>query len=106
MKEKEEIYFICKYDPPTIKSKFMFFKNFKYLCVIQYIFKLLDFIIYSLKLINIYHELYAFIKKCQICNKDLKKFIDLNKQPLCDDLLKKPKKNIFYKLKVKFVKIV
>ena len=44
---------------------------------------------------------YILIKKCQICNKDLKKFINLNKQPLCDDLLKKPNKNIFYKLKVK-----
>jgi len=44
---------------------------------------------------------YILIKKCQICNKDLKKFINLNKQPLCDDLLKKPNKNIFYQLKVK-----
>ncbi len=45
---------------------------------------------------------YIIIEKCQICNHRLKNFIDLGKQPLCDDLLSIPKKNIFYKLEVKF----
>lgn len=44
---------------------------------------------------------YIIINNCQICNKRLKKFINLGKQPLCDDLLKNAKKNIFYKLEVK-----
>ena len=45
---------------------------------------------------------YIIIEKCQICNHRLNNFIDLGKQPLCDDLLSIPKKNIFYKLEVKF----
>ena len=45
---------------------------------------------------------YIIIEKCQICNQRLKKFINLGNQPLCDDLQKKPKGNIFYKLKVSF----
>ena len=44
---------------------------------------------------------YIIIKKCQICNNKLENFINLNNQPLCDDLLKKPNKNVFYKLQVK-----
>jgi 2-polyprenyl-3-methyl-5-hydroxy-6-metoxy-1,4-benzoquinol methylase len=45
---------------------------------------------------------YKVIKNCQICKSKLSKFIDLNEQPLCDDLRNKPNKNIFYKLKVNY----
>ena len=45
---------------------------------------------------------YKIIKKCQICKSKLSKFIDLKKQPLCDDLKNKPNKNIFYKLQVNY----
>jgi len=45
---------------------------------------------------------YKIIKNCQICKNKLYKFIDLKKQPLCDDLKNKPNKNIFYKLQVDY----
>lgn len=44
---------------------------------------------------------YIIINKCQICNSNLKNFLNLEKQPLCDDLRKKPKRSKFYKLEVK-----
>ncbi len=47
---------------------------------------------------------YRIIKKCQICNSKLFNFLDLGKQPLCDDLKTKPNKNKFYKLQVKICK--
>ena len=34
---------------------------------------------------------YIIINKCQICNSNLKNFLNLEKQPLCDDLRKNPK---------------
>ena len=37
---------------------------------------------------------YKIIKKCQICEKKLFDFLNLGKQPLCDDLSKKPNNNI------------
>lgn len=46
--------------------------------------------------------MYKKVIKCQICNNTLVKFLDLGKQPLCDDLKKKPNKNKFYKLQVTF----
>ena len=45
---------------------------------------------------------YKIIKNCQICKNTLSKFIDLKKQPLCDDLKDKPNKNFFYKLQVNY----
>ena len=45
---------------------------------------------------------YKIIQKCQICKNKLTKFIDLERQPLCDDLKKRPNKNIFYRLKVNY----
>ena len=47
---------------------------------------------------------YKIIKKCQICEKKLFDFLNLGNQPLCDDLLKKPNNNQFYKLKVSYCK--
>ena len=47
---------------------------------------------------------YKIIKKCQICEKKLFNFLNLGNQPLCDDLLKKPNNNQFYKLKVSYCK--
>ena len=41
---------------------------------------------------------YKIIKKCQICEKKLFDFLNLGKQPLCDDLTKKPNNSKFYKL--------
>ncbi len=46
--------------------------------------------------------MYKKVNKCQICNTKLTKFLDLGKQPLCDDLKKKPNKNKFYKLQITF----
>ena len=45
---------------------------------------------------------YKIIKNCQICKNKLSKFIDLEKQPLCDDLKNKPNNNVFYKLEVNY----
>ena len=45
---------------------------------------------------------YKIINRCQICNGYLKDFLDLGKQPLCDDLTNKPNNSIFYKLKVAY----
>jgi SAM-dependent methyltransferase len=45
---------------------------------------------------------YKIINRCQICNNYLKDFLDLGKQPLCDDLTKKPNSSNFYKLKVNY----
>ena len=42
------------------------------------------------------------VKKCQICNSNLSNFLNLGKQPLCDDLKLKPNSNKFYKLHIKF----
>lgn len=42
------------------------------------------------------------VKKCQICKKRLVNFLNLGKQPLCDDLHNKSGKNKFYKLQIKF----
>ena len=42
------------------------------------------------------------VKNCQICKKKLTDILNLGKQPLCDDLLKKPGKNKFYKLQINF----
>tara|TARA_B100000965_G_scaffold183590_1_gene153281 strand:- start:2183 stop:3400 length:1218 start_codon:yes stop_codon:yes gene_type:complete len=42
------------------------------------------------------------VKKCQICNSNLSNFLNLGKQPLCDDLKLKPNSNKFYKLQIKF----
>ena len=47
---------------------------------------------------------YRIIKKCQLCNSNLINFLDLGKQPLCDDLKNKPNTNKFYKLQIKFCK--
>ena len=47
---------------------------------------------------------YKIVKKCQICNKKLFNFLNLGKQPLCDDLKKKPNSNKFYKLQVSYCK--
>ena len=47
---------------------------------------------------------YKIIKKCQICKKKLFDFLNLGKQPLCDDLSKKPNNNKFYKLQVSYCK--
>lgn len=47
---------------------------------------------------------YKIVKKCQICNSKLSNFLNLGKQPLCDDLKSKPYKNKFYKLQIKFCK--
>jgi len=47
---------------------------------------------------------YKIIKKCQICEKKLFNFLNLGKQPLCDDLSKKPNNNKFYKLQVSYCK--
>ena len=47
---------------------------------------------------------YRIIKKCQLCNSHLINFLDLGKQPLCDDLKNKPNENKFYKLQIKFCK--
>ena len=43
---------------------------------------------------------YNIISRCQICDSYLKDFLDLGKQPLCDDLTVKPNSSNFYKLKV------
>ena len=44
---------------------------------------------------------YIITKKCQVCgSKKLKKFLNLGKQPLCDDLLKKKYNNILYNLEI------
>ena len=48
---------------------------------------------------------YKIINKCQICNSKLFSFLNLGKQPLCDDLSIKPEDSIFYKLEIKFCKI-
>ncbi len=48
--------------------------------------------------------MYKIVKKCQICNSSLINFLDLGKQPLCDDLKVKPNSNKFYKLQIKFCK--
>mgnify|MGYP001165140275 FL=1 len=45
---------------------------------------------------------YKIINRCQICNGYLKNFLDLGKQPLCDDLTVKPNSSNFYKLKVSY----
>lgn len=45
---------------------------------------------------------YKIINRCQICNNYLKDFLDLGKQPLCDDLTVKPNSSNFYKLKVSY----
>ena len=47
---------------------------------------------------------YKIIKKCQICNNRLFNFLDLGKQPLCDDLTEKPNSSNFFKLKVSYCK--
>ena len=47
---------------------------------------------------------YKIVKRCQICNSSLSNFLDLGKQPLCDDLRTKPFVNKFYKLQIKFCK--
>jgi SAM-dependent methyltransferase len=47
---------------------------------------------------------YKIIKKCQICNSKLFSFLNLGKQPLCDDLSIKPENSIFYKLEINFCK--
>ena len=47
---------------------------------------------------------YKIIKKCQICEKKLFDFLNLGKQPLCDDLTKKPNNSKFYKLQVSYCK--
>ena len=47
---------------------------------------------------------YKIVNKCQICNSNLSNFLNLGKQPLCDDLKSKPYKNKFYKLQIKFCK--
>ena len=48
---------------------------------------------------------YKIIKNCQICSKKkLSKFLNLDNQPLCDDLKKKPNKNEFFKLEINFCK--
>lgn len=47
---------------------------------------------------------YKIVKKCQICNSSLINFLNLGKQPLCDDLKSEPYKNKFYKLQIKFCK--
>ena len=44
------------------------------------------------------------INKCQICNLNLTNFLNLGKQPLCDDLRLKPNSSKFYKLQIKFCK--
>ena len=48
--------------------------------------------------------MYKIVKNCQICNSRLIKFLDLGKQPLCDDLKKKPNTNKYYKLQIQFCK--
>ena len=45
---------------------------------------------------------YKIINRCQICNGHLKDFLDLGKQPLCDDLTVSPNSSNFYKLKVSY----
>ena len=47
---------------------------------------------------------YKVINKCQICEKKLYIFLNLGKQPLCDDLTKKPNDSKFYKLQVSYCK--
>ena len=47
---------------------------------------------------------YKIINNCQICKNKLIKFLDLGKQPLCDDLTIKPNKSNFYKLQVLYCK--
>ena len=42
------------------------------------------------------------VNKCQICNLNLSNFLNLGKQPLCDDLTLKPNNSKFYKLQIKF----
>ena len=44
------------------------------------------------------------INKCQICKSSLSNFLNLGKQPLCDDLRLKPNSSKFYKLQIKFCK--
>tara|TARA_Y100000590_G_scaffold384242_1_gene455453 strand:+ start:2395 stop:3612 length:1218 start_codon:yes stop_codon:yes gene_type:complete len=44
------------------------------------------------------------VNKCQICNLNLSNFLNLGKQPLCDDLTIKPNSSKFYKLQIKFCK--
>lgn len=48
----------------------------------------------------------SIINKCQICRSSLKKFLDLGKQPLCDDLIPidSKKKNKVYKSELLFCK--
>ena len=50
----------------------------------------------------------VILKKCQICNSKLYKFLDLGKQPLCDDLipLNSKKKTKLINLSYCFVKNV
>ena len=47
---------------------------------------------------------YKIIKKCQICNSKIFSFLNLGKQPLCDDLTIKPNDSNFYKLEIAFCK--
>ena len=47
---------------------------------------------------------YKITKNCQICNNKLLDFLDLGKQPLCDDLTKKPDNSVFLKLQVSYCK--
>ena len=47
---------------------------------------------------------YRIIKNCQICNNKLINFLDLGKQPLCDDLTQQPNSSKFFKLKVSYCK--
>ena len=47
---------------------------------------------------------YKITKNCQICNNKLLNFLDLGKQPLCDDLTKKPDNSVFLKLQVSYCK--
>lgn len=47
---------------------------------------------------------YKIVNKCQICNSNLSNFLNLGKQPLCDDLKSVPYKNKLYKLQIRFCK--
>ena len=48
---------------------------------------------------------YRIIKKCQLCNSNLINFLDLGKQPLCDDLKINQIQINFINYKLNFVKI-
>lgn len=47
---------------------------------------------------------YKIIRKCQICNNRLFDVLNLGKQPLCDDLTKRPNSSNFYNLKISYCK--